>query len=94
VSERVTLGEEEIARALSPSIPESLSPSRLKLLFELWNAGYDRGVYLADSEVQAGKDLERYGYAEHDPSSPRHYRVTDNGRLRLEAPMLLLKTKP
>lgn len=70
-------------------VPMALTRTRLIMLFRLWAAGYDKGLYAQGSEHHAANELCRLGYAAQDPSCKTHYRITAEGADRLEAPMRL-----
>lgn len=75
----------------SPDVPQALGPTRLLVLVQVWQAGYNEGYRCDKSELRALKELQRYGYVEQNPTSPLHWRITNDGADRLLAPMRLLK---
>ena len=76
-------------RIQKPRVPMVLTKSRLLMLIKLWSTGYDKGWNADRRETLACRELCRYGYAEVDPSCPTHFRITEDGINRLEAPMRL-----
>jgi hypothetical protein len=73
------------------TVPVVLTRSRLRMLIRLWEAGYENGIHTDRREGYAARELVRYGYAELNPDSKNHYRITQEGIDRLEAPMRLYK---
>lgn len=76
-------------RLQKPRVPMPLTKTRLLMLIKLWGAGYEKGYYSDRKEALACRDLTVWGYAEVDPSCPNHFRITEDGINRLEAPMRL-----
>lgn len=75
---------------IKPTAPIQLGPSRLRVLFDLWEAGYEGREFLP-TKLPALRDLRHFGYAEQCPSARLVWRITDDGCKRLLAPMQLVK---
>lgn len=68
-----------------------LTPTRLRALFNLYERGYERPltVLRGAPALRAFRDLVKLGYADVDPETRTSFRITEDGILRLEDPMVL-----
>lgn len=78
-------------RQKPPEAPQILGATTLRMLFRLWEAGYENPIRATQKELWSLRELRRMGYAERDPSIrlPGSWRITGDGIDRLIAPMFL-----